>query len=399
MITPDEIGARARRLWSSGQVLRAWLEGTPAFPWPVPFRRPSANEWLHRFADLRRAVETLEAISKARKGFGYTLIVKEAAHQKLGRLRVPDAIFFDSADDVAASAGEAAAFNRFRELAADLRSQEPRLASWMSRQPFALLEHQDALPRLLAVAAHLQQHPRPGCFARELGIAGVDSKFVESYRGVLADWLDCLLPAGHIDDTARGLSDYGFERRYGLRYEEAMLRFRWLDRTRSLGGSLADLTVPLSQFAAYAPNCARVFVTENKISFLTIPECRDSLVIFGGGYAIDRLANARWLARQPLIYWGDIDTHGFAILSRLRSHWPHVRSMLMDRDTLLGHRELWTEETQGRHLDALPSLAAEEAALFDDLRGDVLGERVRLEQERVEFARVRDAMLNESARL
>jgi len=398
MITPEEIAQRAKKFWSSGQVLRAALTGAPEFPWSVPFRKPSADDWLHRFAELRLAVARLEAHSKAATGAGYTLTLRESSHQKLGRMRVPVAIAFDSAEDVAAaaSAGESAALRRFQALAADLRAHEPRLAPWIARQPFALLEYEAALPRLLAVAAHLQDQPRPGRFARELGIAGVDSKFVEVHRTLLAEWLDCLLAPAHVDDSVRGLSDYGFERRYGLRHEEPLVRFRWLDASRSLAGSLTDVTVPLSQFAAYAPACARVFVTENKISFLTLPDCQDSLVIFGEGYAIDRLASVSWLAAQPLHYWGDIDTHGFAILSRLRGYWPQTRALLMDRETLLRHRDLWTEESQGRRcLHDLPGLTAEEVALYEDLRGDALGEHVRLEQERVGFGMVREAVLEQ----
>lgn len=44
----------------------------------------------------------------------------------------------------------------------------------------------------------------------------------------------------------------------------------------------ADATVPLSEFAAYAPGCERVFVTEYRINVLTLPECIGSLAIFGG---------------------------------------------------------------------------------------------------------------------
>ena len=48
---------------------------------------------------------------------------------------------------------------------------------------------------------------------------------------------------------------------------------------------------------------------------------------------------SRWAgcASLDLVYWGDLDTHGFAILNRLRECFPHARSMLMDRATLLAH--------------------------------------------------------------
>lgn len=386
MITPEQIGERARRLWSSGQVMRAWLSGDPVFPWTVPFRRPSAKEWLDGYTQLRAAVARLEASSKAAIGSGYTLKISNAEHQKLGRLRVVESIAFDSAEDVAAVAGETVALQRCQRLARELRAREPRLSAWMAQKPFALLEHEAGLPRLLAVANHLALNPRPLRYARELGIAGVDSKFIEAHRVVLADWLDCLLPPGAIDESARGFSDYGFERRFGLRYEEPSVRFRWLDRLRAAGGALIDVTVPLSQFSAYEPPCAHVFVTENKISFLTLPDCANSLVVFGGGYAIDRLASVRWLGNQPLHYWGDIDTHGFAILSRLRGHWPSTQTFLMDRETLMTYREVWSEEPEGgRCLNDLAGLDTDEAALFDDLRRDALGVRVRLEQERVTY--------------
>ena len=190
-----------------------------------------------------------------------------------------------------------------------------------------------------------------------------------------------------------GLSDHGYDRRFGLLYDEPLTRFRFPDPQFASARGVSEATVPLSQFAVHAPSCERVFVTENKISFLTLPECNGSLVVFGGGYAIDRLGNVPWLADKQLYYWGDIDTHGFAILSRLRAHWPHARSFLMDRDTLMAHRELWTDELEEqRCFHDLLGLVADERALYDDLRCDRYAVRVRLEQERIVYARVCEAM-------
>lgn len=393
MISPEEIRIRARKLWASGAPLRAWLGAEDLFPYAVPFRKPSAREWLDRFAELRSEIDLLEAGSKARQAAGYSVRFKEVAHQKLGRLRIPDRIAFENAEDIAACAGESAALARFAEVAQALRSREPRLIDWLAEQPLRALEVQAALPRLLAVAEYFQEHPRPMRYARELGIPGVDSKFIEENRSLLGAWLDRLLPAQAVDATVRGLADGGFERRFGLRCDEPLIRFRWLDRAFMLDRRIADATVPLAEFAAYAPRCERVFVTENRINFLTLPECTGSLAIFGGGYAIDRLGSLPWLRERRLYYWGDIDTHGFAILSRLRRRWPHTRSMLMDRDTLLGHKLLWSEEPQDRRcLHELDGLNDEERALYEDLRCDRLGRRVRLEQERIGYAQVLEAI-------
>ena len=59
------------------------------------------------------------------------------------------------------------------------------------------------------------------------------------------------------------------------------------------------------------------------------------MVIFGAGYGFEMLNHARWLASRRIHYWGDIDTHGFAILDQLRRRFEHVESFLMDRETLL----------------------------------------------------------------
>ncbi len=393
MISQEQIRARARTLWASGQALRAWLKTEPFFPYVIPFRKPSAREWLDHYAEIRAQVEQLEAASKVKQGSGYTVVFKDIAHQKLGRLRVPERVVFEAVEDVAACIEERAALKRFQELAQTLRMREPRLLNWLAEQPLSALEHEPVMPRLLTVVAYLQAHPKPMRYARELGIPGVDSKFIEENQALLYDWLNRLLPIEAMDVSVRGLSDHGFERRFGLRYEEPLIRFRWLDPQSALAGSITDATVPMSQFVPYSPSCSRVFVTENKISFLTFPKCSNSLVVFGGGYAIDRLGNVPWLMDKTLHYWGDIDTHGFAILNRLRSYWPRARSFLMDRNTLMVHRELWSEEPQERRcIHDLMELNADECGLYDDLRCDRLGVRVRLEQERIEYDRVLEAV-------
>lgn len=110
----------------------------------------------------------------------------------------------------------------------------------------------------------------------------------------------------------------------------------------------------------------------------------DAIVVFGAGYGWEALARASWLHRCQLHYWGDIDTHGFAILDQLRGYFPGAASFLMDRETLLAHRSHRGEEPQPVRHD-ISRLAPEEAAVYDDLRFGRLQPGLRLEQERVGF--------------
>ena len=91
------------------------------------------------------------------------------------------------------------------------------------------------------------------------------------------------------------------------------------------------------------------------------------MVIFGLGYGVQTLASVPWLQSKKLYYWGDIDTHGFAILHHSRAIFPEAQLFLMDRETLLAPRELWGTETNC-FLGALSHLSGAEQNLLADLR-------------------------------
>ena len=86
----------------------------------------------------------------------------------------------------------------------------------------------------------------------------------------------------------------------------------------------------------------------------------------------------------PVFYWGDLDTHGFAILDQLRAIFPHAVFFLMDKETLAQHKGLWGKESRQENRD-LKRLSRKGAGLYAGLRGGHYGEHVRLEQERISF--------------
>ena len=147
------------------------------------------------------------------------------------------------------------------------------------------------------------------------------------------------------------------------------------------------------EFAQLDHAVRRVFITENEINFLAFPELPGSVVIFGSGYGFEHLVQASCLHDRTIHYWGDIDTHGFAILDQLRAYFPQAYSLLMDRETLLAHRALWGEEDRPVKRD-LTRLLPMEATLYDALRTDQYARALRMEQERVGYAWVEAALLD-----
>ena len=249
----------------------------------------------------------------------------------------------------------------------------------------------DAWPRLLAVVSWLQAHPRPGIYLRQVDLAGVDSKFIEAMRGVFSELFDLALAPEAIDPGVTGASQ--FCRRYGFKDKPLRIRFRLLDPQIALlpGACEQDIGVTQAAFERLDLPVRRVFITENEVNFLAFPPLPASMVIFGAGYGFEVLAGARWLQHRQTYYWGDIDTHGFAILDQLRAQLPQVQSLLMDRATLLAHAAQWGEELQPVLRD-LPRLTVEEGVLFDELRDNRLRVGVRLEQERIGFGWLQQAL-------
>lgn len=380
--TADAIAEQVRKRWQRGDILAARVTGERLFPLEFKLKRPSPREVADRFGDVLDWARALANASRDVRGFGFELRRETLANRVQGANDLPVAAVIPSEDDALRLIRQEVAARRFAGIV-DASARHPALLGWLARRPLAALEHAGRWSEVLAVLDWFCAHPRPGLYVRQLDIPGVDTKFVEAHRGLLAELLDLVLPDAAIDRTAVGAK--AFERRYSLRSEPPLVRFRFLDPTLYLHG-LSDLSLPPDEFAALAPPVRRVFITENRTNGLAFPDCAGAIVVFGLGYGLDRLARTSWLRGVDVHYWGDIDTHGFGILERLRVALPTARSFLMDRLTLEAHRHLWgTEPEEKRYVGTLGHLTAEERSLYEDLRLDRLGERVRLEQERIGY--------------
>lgn len=387
--TPADIVAGVQRLWDSGALLAARLDGAALFPYELRLRQPGIAVMGEQFDLVRAWVAALKAASRPERGHGYELQWRDINHRQLGRNSIPFAAVIATEDEALRMIGRVNDARRFDTLAASTLASFPLLRTWVSSHPLKLLDHADGWERILAVLRWFAAHPRPAIYLRQLDTHGVDTKFIEARKGLIAELLDRVLPPEAILDAP---GPRQFEARYGLLGKPPLIRFRMLDEEHYIGG-LSDLTVPVTQFAALRSGVERVFITENEINALAFPAMRSSMVVFGGGYGIDRLADIDWLRDRDAVYWGDIDTHGFAILDRLRAALPAVRSLLMDAATFHAHRHLWgSEDADKRFTGGLTRLTVDEHALYEVLRDNVLGQRLRLEQERIAYGWVSSAI-------
>lgn len=270
----------------------------------------------------------------------------------------------------------------YRRLHAILQDRAPELVPLLAQRPREMLAVQEDLDRLLAVWQWMRTNPAPQIYLRQLPVPQVDTKFVERHRRILASWL-----AGQWTTPAT------FEANHGYLTRPLLIRFRVLDPALQVG-PFSDITVPVDQFTRWTPEgLTRVIVLENDITALALPPLPGTVAVFGRGYCFDALRTVPWLQdpHRQLIYWGDLDTHGFAILDQFRQAFPAVQSTLMDQETLLAHRFQWGREDKPVRRD-LPHLTPAEHQVYDDLRQNRHQENLRLEQELIAMPHVEAAL-------
>jgi hypothetical protein len=366
--TPDDIAARVRRRWDDGSLLRAYANGDVFDPIEVKLRGPKPSQVGD---DIAAARDWVAALDIGRRDDGrYSLQWQSIGGRQIGRNRLPVRAVVSSIEQACALLGVASSVHRFDELLA-LAHQHPRVREWVVDHPHHALGLGHEMSQLIAAYVWLDGHRQSNWYLREISAPGVDTKFAERHRPVLAAMLG-------VSSTAAG-----FLAGLGLRSKPGLVRLR---PAPSLG-----LPAPLSELAVRAEELAQLRVEprvatiiENEISYLSIDVPEDGVVIWGKGFDVDSVGRLRWLAEADILYWGDIDTHGFAILDRLRAWLPQTRSVLMDHETLLAHRDRWvTEDRPAKSL--LTRLTPNERDLYLDLVGDGFGERVRLEQERIDW--------------
>jgi hypothetical protein len=396
--TLTALRAQSLKAWSSGSLLRELLEPAGLYPRRRPLKRPTAAELLSDYAAVRAWAAELSSGAGA-----YSLKTVEIGRRTVGSNSIPAAAVFATAEDEIGFVGKAREAGVFRSLTEGLAGLDPLLVDWAARRPLKLLELGPDALTAAHVALWLRDNPAPGIYVRQLGLPGVHTKFIERHRPVIDQMLaavesspggleiyagdDELESSGQdsgLDDGAGRTPAARFARRHGFLHPPELVRFRLLDPETDQFGGARDITLTATAFSRLRLPVETVIATENQVNFLALPDRPGTLALYGGGYGFSSLRDAAWLRDCRVLYWGDIDTHGFRILDQLRAVHPHVESVLMDEQTLLLNRDVWGREASPSRA-ALMRLTAAEAALYETLGNSTYGSNVRLEQELINW--------------
>ncbi len=366
MITAQEIKQKAQRLYA--EVLRSGLTGQPYFPKTIRGNKTPAKD----FTALRQQMAELMAGSKARTGFGYTVQLETVNTRKHGSQDLPTAIIFEQLADYLRFVNKTKEYQQFITACRHSTTQLPQLSNWLAQHPLLVVEHLPVWADVVLVCQWFVHHHTPNrYYIRELPIA-VHTKFIEQHSKVMRKLLDYLIPEKINPNATR------FEARYQLKDAEQMVRFRYLD-AQLQQGPYQELSVPVSQFSAHQLLCTKVVIIENLMNYLTYPPQKNTIAIWGQGFASGGLAGASWLSGCQLTLWADIDVQGFEMLSLLREAFGHVQPFLMDTATMEQFEAFVVQGTPTKASSIPAHLTDSEAQLYQHLSTNNL----RLEQERI----------------
>lgn len=358
-----------------------WAVGAATAIVDVPLHPPTEAAAL---ADQAKAIAWVKSWREAgmgRAGLSDFVVWAERRWASLGTQQVPERLRLEGAPEVAAFARKGQHWARIRQRAQAVVSTFGAgevLADCVRRNAGAVSElaEQD-FDRLLLVLQWLERNPDSGLYIRQLPVRGVDTKWVSKHRRLVERLFSAI--------TGR--------ESLGLAKPPVLVRVRFLDPALSPDG-LVDVSVPVAELAAMELSPQTVFVFENLESVVAMPSVPGAVVIHGSGYAVDRLGRIPWVRDGRVVYWGDLDSHGFGILNRVRATCGDVSTALMDLATLADFEDLWVNEPSPNP-GSLNHLLPADLAVLDELR---MQGNIRLEQERISWGHALQKLL-EVARL
>lgn len=371
LLLPKELHELLLRRYNNQH--KVWLLGEGQWPLSVSLGVPTEKDVAGDASSVRRWVDAWATWSGPGK---VSWVSRQWA--RLGTQQLPANLELATPLEAASVLGHGRRWRIAEQRYQLLIGRWPQLTgqSVVGRYFSVLSDYPDQdFSRLVAMLAWLEQNPASGLAARQLPVAGLDTKWLEKRTGLITD----LLRSIRGDDTPGD-----FYSICGLRRPAPRIRLRILcPKLRQQVGGLNDIEAPLLEVAKLSMRPQHILIVENLETGLALPDMHGVVAFMRLGNAVTMLAEVPWLQGCAITYWGDIDTHGYAILNRARSLFPNLVSVLMDQETFLSYRELWGEEDAQCPETTLPLLREHESVVFHGLKDGRWGGRLRLEQERI----------------
>jgi hypothetical protein len=318
MLTNKEIKEKAERSYKD--FLLSVLRREVFFPCHIKGNKGNPNLPLK---ELYAALSNLIDNSKEKLGFGYTVTYKAVNTRHSGEITLPDEIFFENPVDFLKFIEKEADFLAFRKALDLTKRRTPSAIQWITDNPLKFQKYTSDWDGISTILQYFLQNPRPNCYWQQLPLP-IDLVNLETHQALIGEILDTLLPISAIN-----AKETRFEPRFGLRYDEPMVRIRWLD-DKNMPFPNKDIAFLLSDFPELSVE--KVFFITDKTVFLTFPNSDNSVAIYWE-HPSNVVTNLPNLQQKIGCFFGDISAKGMEQLAEMRHYLPNLRNEMMNKTT------------------------------------------------------------------
>ncbi len=331
----------------------------------------------------QKEIQLLISGSKNTTGKGYLLELEDVNSRKNGVQTNIKRIFFENKNDFIKFVKEESSYESFLKSLEIIKNEmeltEFFFYEWSTMYINDLCKsvEEDFWINICMCAKWLDSNYGSNLFIREIPLP-VHTKFIENNKALIKSL------------TKKNNSDLGFEETFGLKGKPTVIRIRSLDNNNPLHVEqfcVTECSITVSDLnklpEKYYKNLEKIFIVENEMVFLTFPKVNNAVCIWGHGFTVNVLKGVEWLQQKKIFYFGDLDEHGFEILSTFRTHFLNINSFCMTKDVLQKYENF---RVKGATLSGgiVPKhLTEEELEVFMMLRNGSINHN-RLEQERID---------------
>lgn len=348
------------------------------FPLEIRANKGKVND------DIRQRAKELEEIinnSKEKKGRGYSLEIEKIQSRTNGVQTAVRRIYFSTEEDYLTFISKKKNVNRLENAARYIKenlNSKISIQDWCLKHIQILLEEQEESywENIILCVNWLNENQDSGIYIRNIQLP-VHTKFIENNKGIIKS----------LSDNAECKDD--FETTFGLKAKPERIRVRSLDnaiKIEILGKELEECTFDIEDFAllpeGLTDSITSIIIVENEMVYLTFPDVAGAICLWGHGFTVNILKTVGWLKEKQILYFGDLDEHGFEILSTLRASLPQAKTFCMEKSILEKYDRFLVKGVQLAGRKIPENLTDAEKETFMILRNAPI-EKSRLEQERI----------------
>lgn len=311
MISPEQIKLRAVNKYK--EYLIAVLKGEYLFPLIIPASKGSTRD---DFVKRKIEAENLYNNSKTVKKFGYSVETEQVKTEKKGLQTVIKRIFFETEQDFVKFIKKEKESIEFRTNIKVLHENihtDKNIDEWIEKNILLLTASPEAnyWYDICVCTNWFLQNETDEYFVREIPVQ-VHTKFIEQNRDVIFS-LYCFL-CGLDRKEFKTVQEINLKLK--IKTPESFIRFRLLNgkintNLFSQNINTNEMILAVETFSGLSfDKIQNIFIIENLLVYLTFPEVKDSLCIFGSGFSSMRLEKCKNLCSKRIYYFGDIDEHG-----------------------------------------------------------------------------------------